>query len=87
MRNSAALPSLILHGSEFLYQQYLLFAVTVLEKSGPQVLVNESQAKKLKQIPYHRSHIVHGSLVLMGMEGMQKTSGIKTEECKKVIGT
>lgn len=72
-------------GHSFSCWQCLSFAIAALEEPGSEALVRETQTKKLKQIPYHRSPIGHGIPVLMGVEGVQKTSGMETKDCKRVI--
>lgn len=47
--------------------------MVALEKPGPQAVVSGTQAKKPKQIPYRRNSVAHGSLVLMGVKGLQET--------------
>lgn len=59
--------------------------MAVLEEPGSEALVSGTQTKKLKQIPYHKSPIGRGSLVLMGVEGLQETSDMETKEYKRVI--
>lgn len=60
--------------------------MVALEKPGPQAVVSGTQAKKPKQIPYCKNRVACGSLVLMGVEGLQKTSDRETEEYKRVTG-
>lgn len=65
--------------------QRLSFAMAALEEPGSEALVRGTQTKKMKQIPYHGSPIGQGCPVLMGVEGVQKTSGVETKEYKRDI--